>query len=177
MSSGPSLVVRRSRFVAGANAALASIVLVGAVWFLAAPAASGETPWIGAAMVVAIVAFQAWQSLRHLLQPTPVVVVEAGGLTLPQASDAPIPWTAISAVGAARSMTLIGGGRLDIGLAPEVLDRLTLGKRLLGDPIVRMPGIAPGVSVIAHGLDHNATQIQAAIAAHWPPREDAADRA
>jgi len=168
-SGAVSLIVRRSRIVAGLNAGMALAVALGAAWYLGANFADAEAPWAGAAVVAALIGYQVWQNLRHMTDPTPVVAIGADGLSLPQNADAPIPWSAITRVGAARGFAMIGGGRLDLELSPEVFFQLRLGKRMMGDPVVKMAGLPYGVSILAQGLDHRATAMLAAIETHWPP--------
>jgi hypothetical protein len=69
-------------------------------------------------------------------------------------------------------MILMGGGRLDIEVDPDVFARIRLGKRMLGDPVVKMAGLPFGISVVAQGLDRRATDMIPAIEAYWPPRAD-----
>jgi hypothetical protein len=168
--TGPrNLAVRRSRLLAGLNAALALAVVIGAAWYLHAHFADADAPWVGAAMVAVLIGYQVWHNIRHILDPTPVVTVGPEGLGLPQNADAPIPWSAISRVGAARGFAMIGGGRLDVELLPEAFAHVRLGKRLMGDPVVKMPALPYGISIVAQGLDHRASDMLAAIETHWPP--------
>jgi hypothetical protein len=173
--SAPDLVVRRSRMVAGLNAAMAAAVTVAAAWFGVTEARGGGTPWYAVGMVVVLMGFYASMSLRHFLDTTPLLVVGPDGLGFPQSADAPIPWRSVTRLGAARSFALVGGGRLDIELEPEALVGLRLGQRLMGDPLVKMVGVPYGISLNAQGLDHRASDILAAIGRHWPPRDPAED--
>lgn len=173
--TGPrTLEVRRSRILAGLNAALALAVVIGAAWYLHAHFADAEAPWVGAAMVAVLIGYQVWHNVRHIIDPTPVVTIGPEGLGLPQNADAPIPWTAISRVGAARGFAMIGGGRLDVELLPEAFVGVRLGKRLMGDPVVKMPALPLGISIVAQGLDHRASDMLAAVELHWPPQSAAA---
>ncbi len=165
------LLVRRSRIVAGMNAALALAVVLAALGYVVTHASEAEAPWMGAAMVAALIAFQAWRNLQYLTDRTPVVVIGPEGLALPLNADAPIPWTAISRLGAARGAARIGGGRLDFEVDPETFARIRLGKRMMGDPVVKMPALPYGISIVAQSLDHPAGAMQAAIEAFWPPRD------
>lgn len=171
----PDLVVRRSRLVTGMNAAMAAAVTVAAVWFGFTEARGGGTSWLAVAMVVVLMGFYAAMTTRHFFEQTPLLVVGQEGLSFPQSADAPIPWTSITRLGAARSLSLIGGGRLDVELLPEAFARIRLGQRLMGDPLVKMIGPPFGISLHAQGLDHRASDILAAIAHHWPPRDAAED--
>lgn len=173
--TAPDLVVRRSRVVTGLNAAMAAAVTVAAAWFGFTEARSGGTSWLAVAMVVVLMGFYAAMTMRHFFETTPLLVVGPEGLSFPQATDAPIPWTSVLRLGAARSFSLIGGGRLDIELAPEAFARIRLGQRLMGDPLVKMIGSPFGMSLIAQGLDHRASDILAAIGRHWPPRDATED--
>jgi hypothetical protein len=167
--SAAMLIVRRSRLVAATNAAMALAVMVAASWYLAVESGA-ETPWYAVAMLIALLGFHVWQSLRHLTEAIPVVTIGPEGLGLPQASDAPIPWDGITRLGASRSLTMIGGGRLDLEVTPEIFARLRLGRRMFGDPVVKAIASPHGFSVMAQGLDHRAADMFAAIQTHWPPR-------
>jgi hypothetical protein len=172
MTAAPRLVVRHSRVVAAMNGAMGLAVVLGALWYARANVGDAETPWMGAALVAALLGVHVWQCLQRFLDPTPVVAIGPDGLALPQATDTPIPWHAITRVGATRSMILMGGGRLDIEVDPDVFARIRLGKRMLGDPVVKMAGLPFGISVVAQGLDRRATDMIPAIEAYWPPRAD-----
>jgi hypothetical protein len=173
--TAPDLVVRRSRVVAGLNAAMAAAVTVAAAWFGFTEARGGDTSWFAVGMVVVLMGFYAAMSTRHFMETTPLLVVTAEGLYFPQSADAPIPWTSVLRLGAARSFSLVGGGRLDIELEPEAFMRIRLGQRLMGDPLVKMPAVPYGISLNAQGLDHRASDMLAAINRHWPPRDPSED--
>ncbi len=165
----PGLVVRRSRTVSAMNAAMALCVMAAAVAFLLRRPEGEDMPWLGGAAVLLLLGFHAVQSVRSLFDDRPLLTVGPEGLGLPQATDAPIPWTQVAGLGASRSMTLLGGGRLDIDLAPEAFARVRLGRRLFGDAVVKTIGPTWSISFHAQGLDHKATDILAATAAFWPP--------
>ncbi|MFM8992391.1 MAG: hypothetical protein ACKOUS_22970 [Alphaproteobacteria bacterium] len=167
----PGLVVRRSRAISAMNAAMAVCVLAAAVGFLFHRPDGEAVPWLGGAAIIALIGFHAVQSVRNLMDTTPLLTVGPEGLGLPQATDAPIPWTQVTGLGASRSMTLFGGGRLDIELVPEAFARVRLGRRLFGDAVVKTIGPTFSISFHAQGLDHKATEILAATAAYWPPRD------
>lgn len=167
----PGLVVRRSRAVSAMNMAMAVFVLAAAAGFLLDRPEGEPVPWLGGGAILALVGFHALQSLRNLKDTTPLLTVGPEGLGLPQATDAPIAWTQVAGLGASRSMTLFGGGRLDIELAPEAFARVRLGRRLFGDAVVKTIGPPFAISFNAQGLDHKATEILAATAAYWPPRD------
>jgi hypothetical protein len=167
----PGLVVRRSRAVSAMNAAMAVLVLAAAIGFLFNRPEGEAIAWLGGAAVIVLIGFHAVQSVRNLLDTSPLLTVGPEGLGLPQATDAPIAWNEVTALGASRSMTLFGGGRLDVELAPEAFARVRLGRRLFGDAVVKTIGPTFSISFHAQGLDHKATEILAATAAYWPPRD------
>ena len=171
MTGIPRLIVRHSRVVAAMNGTMGLAVVLGALWYVRANVGDSETPWIGALMVAGLLGVHVWQCLQRFLDPTPVVAIGPEGMALPQATDTAIPWHAITRVGATRSLIMIGGGRLDIEIDPDVFARIRLGKRMLGDPVVKAAGMPFGISIIAQGLDHRATDMIPTIEAYWPSRE------
>lgn len=164
----PELVVRRSRVISVMNFTMAVILAIAAIWYAGSMLRQGEGSWIGAGMVVALLVFYAWQTAWHLSDKVPLIAIGPEGMRLPSATAKTIPWRAITRIGATRSFALVGGGRLDIEVTPEVFVELKLGKRLFGDPVVKMVAAPFGVSLIAQGLDHRASEIMAMVTQYWP---------
>lgn len=169
----PEFVVRRSRVISMMNFAMALILAIAAVWYAVSVLRNGEGSWLGAGMVVALLIFYAWQTAWQLSDKTPLIAVGPDGVRLPSATHKTIAWHEIRRLGATRSFALVGGGRLDIETTPEIFAELKLGKRLFGDPVVKMVAAPFGVSLIAQGLDHRAAEILAVITQYWPPTEPA----
>ena len=96
----PGLVVRRSRAVSTMNAAMAVLVLAAAIGFLFNRPEGEAIPWLGGAAVIVLIGFHAVQSVRNLLDTSPLLTVGPEGLGLPQATDAPIAWNEVTARGA-----------------------------------------------------------------------------
>lgn len=169
--TAPELVVRRSRVIAGLTFAMAAILAVASIWYATNVVRSGEVSLLGAGLVVTLLVFYAVQTGAQLRDSTPLVVVGPDGLRVPRASAVPIAWHEIMRVGASRSFSLNGGGRLDVAVTPEAYARLKLGQRLFGDAVVKMIGTPFGFSLIAQGFDHRASDVLAAIGRYWPPQE------
>ncbi len=165
----PELVVRRSRLISIMNFVMAALLAIAAIWYTISMLSQGEGSWIGAGMVVALLVFYAWQTAWQLSDKTPLLVIGPDGLRLPSASARTIPWSEITRIGATRSFALVGGGRLDIEVTPAIFAELKLGKRLFGDPVVKMMVAPFGVSLIAQGLDHRASEMLAMVTQYWPP--------
>ncbi|MBL8701082.1 MAG: hypothetical protein JNK67_22090 [Alphaproteobacteria bacterium] len=165
----PELVVRRSRLIAGLTFAMAAILAVAAIWYAISVVRAGEVSWLGAGLVVTLLVFYAIQTGAQLRDDTPLAAIGPEGLRVPRASAAPIAWSEIRRVGASRSFSLNGGGRLDVEVVPEAFARLKLGNRLFGDAVVKMVGAPFGFSLLAQGFDHRASDMLAAIGRHWPP--------
>ena len=169
----PELVVRRSRVIAVMNFAMAAILAVAAIWYALNLLHEGQGSWLGAGLVVVLLVFYAGQTGRQFFDKTPLIAIGPEGLRLPGATAKTIAWGEITRVGATRSFALVGGGRLDIEVTPEIFVELKLGKRLLGDAVVKMALAPSGVSLIAQGLDHRASEILAVITKYWPPEPSA----
>jgi hypothetical protein len=174
MTTG-ELVVRRARFHIALQFALALLLAGFACYYGWSQYLAEEGSTVGTLLIVGLLVTYAVQVGRQCLDRTPIVIVGPAGLTLPPASPDPIAWPRVRHLGASRSLALVGGGRLDLQVDPEIYVRLKLGQRFLGDPIVKMARAPYGVSVIAQGLDHSAAAIFAAIHRHWPPPEEAPD--
>jgi hypothetical protein len=172
----PEFAVRRSRVVTGLNAGMATLVTVASAWFGFGEAIAGGTSLLAVVTVVTLLAVYSWNATRNFLDGRPLLVVAPEGIWLPQHAQAPIPWHAIQRVGASRSFALVGGGRLDLDLAAEAFVQVRVGQRLMGDHVVKMVGTPFGISLLAQGLDHPASDVLAAIGRYWPPR-DASDDA
>ncbi len=168
----PELVVRRSRIISAMNFLMALILASAAIWYAITMLHQGEGSWIGAGMVVALLGFYAWQTAWHLSDKAPLIAIGPEGMRLPSATAMTIPWPAITRIGATRSFALVGGGRLDIEVTPEIFAQLKLGKRLFGDPVVKMVVAPFGISLIAQGLDHRASEIMVMVTQYWPPASE-----
>ena len=152
-------VVRRSRWFVVANLAVAAAVLVlvalnaGYQW-----RTGGSLPV--AALIAALVAVFFWQSLRQALDRAPVLIADDAGLALPTAAAQPIPW---ARVGESRIAGWPLPSQVDLDLPADIVAAMTLGQRFLGDPVIKRRGLAPGITIVARGLDRNAAAIRAAI--------------
>lgn len=162
------LAVRRSAWFLAANLAVAAGVLA-LVLLNIAYQWQNDGPIAVAALFVLLVAVYAAQTARQLILRAPVVIVGPAGLTLPTAHDAPIPWADIGDAA-------LGGwplrSQVDLALPAETVMTLTLGQRYLGDAVIKRRGLAPGITIVARGLDRDAASILAAIHA-FTPRADA----
>jgi hypothetical protein len=165
----PDLTVRRSRFHAWAVFALATGVACGAVAYALQVFRSADGSMLAPVIIVALLAFYALQSWRQATDREPLLRISNEGIDIPSALPETIPWSAVRDVRATRSFVVLGGGRVDVEVKPEIALRLKLGSRLWGDSIVRMIGLPSSFSVVGQGLDHPARTIYAAIARHWPP--------
>ena len=167
----PELVVRRSRLIAGLTFGMAAILAVASIWYAISVVRAGEVSLLGAGLVVTLLVFYAIQTGAQLRDSTPLVIVGPEGLKVPRASATPIGWDEITRVGASRSFSLNGGGRLDVEVTPEAFARLKLGQRLFGDAVVKMIGAPFGFSLLAQGFDHRASDVLMAIGHYWPRPE------
>ena len=75
----PGLVVRRSRAVSAMNAAMAVLVLAAAVGFLLNRPEGEAIPWLGGAAVIVLIGFHAVQSVRNLMDTTPLLTIGPRG--------------------------------------------------------------------------------------------------
>jgi hypothetical protein len=107
-------------------------------------------------------------TLQQLRDRSPLVRIDASGLSMPEAAPAPIAWDRI------RTLELhagIGGARVDVAVDAETFDQIKLGRRFMGDYIVRRSGWPTGFSILAAALDRKGQLIYAAARNYWPPPE------
>ncbi len=118
-------------------------------------------------LIVAIAGVYLWHTYQMVCDRGPQVVIDATGLRLATASPDPIPWSYIWRLEAGRR--LFGGPRVEAEVAPEVVARLKLGQRFLGDNVVRLKARRNGLAIYTVGYDRTADQIFAAARRYWPP--------
>jgi hypothetical protein len=169
------LVVRRSRLAAVVGAFGGAVFALAAGFFLLHAWREGESTLAALFLFVLALAYAA-QTVERLLRDRPVLAIRPDGLHLPACADRPIAWRSVRALGTARGPVAWRGGRVDVALEPEAFARLRPGQRLLGDAVTKLRFAPNAISIHASGLDHDATQIVAALSRHWPPA-DAADAA
>lgn len=166
-----TLVVRRSAWFLAANLAVAAAVFALVLVNLAHQWRDDGALAV-AALFVLLVAAYAWQTARQLLVRAPVVIAGPAGLALPTARAEPIAW---SEIGAAAVAGWPLTSQVDLAVPAEVVASMALGQRYLGDPIIKRRGLAPGITIVARGLDHDAASILAVIRAFAPSPNEAAD--
>jgi len=159
------LVARRARWFVLCNLVMALALLALGLANVVYQFQTGGPAWVGA-LLVALVAAYAWQTVRQLVDQQPIVAVRADGLLLPTAAVEPIAWSRIQSVALGGVIT---HNQIDIALDSALLAQLTLGQRFLGDSVVKRRGVTPGISIVTGNLDHRAPAILAAIRRHWPP--------
>ena len=166
-----TLVVRRSRRMAGLNLLFASCVFGLAVAVAWQAWQQGES--FGASLLfLAIAAFWGVLMGQQFRDDAPKIVVGKDGLDMPGVCDGPVPWDKIEELALGTGLRALSGGRLDIHVDPETYSKLKLGNRWMGDLIVRRPGAKPGFTVLGAGLDTKPRVIFEAIRRHWPaPKE------
>ena len=165
----PLLIARRSKRATGMNLLAASIafgVAVATVWYAWQ---EGENV-LGPLFLLVLVTFYGVSAGQQFRDETPKVVVERAGLSLPGVTSEPIEWTHIEEIAVTTGLRAIGGGRIDIVVAPATYARLKLGQRWLGDPVVRKPGPRAAFSLACGALDTPAKTIYAAMRRHWQGR-------
>jgi hypothetical protein len=163
-----TLIVRRSRRMAGLNLIFASLVFglaVAVVWYAWN---EGETLTVPL-MFLALAAFWGVTMGQQFRDDSPKVTVDRDGLGMPGISETPIPWTKIEELALGTGLRALGGGRLDIFVSPEAFAALKLGNRWMGDIIVKRAGLRPGFTILGASLDTSTKAIVEAIHRHWPP--------
>jgi hypothetical protein len=165
--------VRRSRPHAAVQAVFAALLLALAVGNLGNIYTSDEVergPVFAALLFTVLIAFYLWQSIAHYRDRGPQVVVRSDGLMIPSALPEPIPWPRIWRVEHAGGFS--GRWRIDVDVDPEILKRMRLGQRYLGDSIVARKGIGGnGFSIHTNIYDRKAAELAAAIRRYWPPAD------
>lgn len=165
-----TLIVRRSRLMAGLNLLFASGVFGLAVAVTWQAWQQGES--FGASLLfLAIAAFWGVLMGQQFRDDTPKIVVGENGLEIPGVADAPLDWDKIEELALGTGVRALGGGRLDIYVDPETYSKLKLGNRWMGDSIVKRAGIRPGFTILGAGLDAKTRTIFDAMRRHWPPAE------
>ncbi len=162
------LEVRRSRRYASLQlTALAALFALGIWSLLQNPAATRNVDTLlTGGFFAAIMAYYLWRQALQARDRQPLVVIDAGGLTLPTSRPEPIPWRSLREVRCRASA--LGGGRLDIVVDPEVFQTMRFGMRALGETIVSRPAEANAFSILTRAYDHSATEIFSAMRAYKP---------
>lgn len=166
-----TLIVRRSRRMAGLNLLFASGVFGLAVAVTWQAWQQGES--LGASLLfLAIAAFWGVLMGQQFRDDAPKVVVGKDGLDMQGVSDGPVPWDKIEELALGTGVRALGGGRLDIYVDLETYSKLKLGNRWMGDLIVRRAGTRPGFTILGAGLDTKPRVVFEALRRHWPvPKE------
>ncbi len=165
-----TLIVRRSRRMAGLNLLFASGVFGLAVAVTWQAWQQGES--LGASLLfLGIAAFWGVLMGQQFRDDAPKIVVGKDGLEMPDVADAPIRWEKIEELALGTGIRALSGGRLDVFVDPETYSKLKLGNRWMGDPIVRRAGTQPGFTILGAGLDTKPRVVFEAIRRHWPPAE------
>jgi hypothetical protein len=165
-----TLIVRRSRKVAGLNLLFASC-LFGLAVAVAWQTWRQDEPVAAALMFLVVAAFWGVLMGQQFRDTEPKVIVGRDGLELPGVAPATIPWDKIEEFAVGTGLRAIGGGRLDIFVDAKTYSTLKLGKRWMGDIIVKRMGMRPGFTILGAALDAKTRQIFDAITRHWPPAE------
>ncbi len=163
----PLLIVRRSRRMAGLNLLFGSIgfgLAVSALWY---GWQAGED-LLGPMVLLVIVTLYGVQAGQQFRDDSPKLVIERQGLSLPGVTDAPVEWTQIQDVALARGLGAIGGGHINVVVDAATFQRLKLGIRWLGDPVVKGKGMRPSFAILGSALDTDTKTIFAAMRRHWP---------
>lgn len=163
-----TLIVRRSKRMAGLNLIFASLVFGLAVavnWYAWQEGQALTVPL----MFLGLAVFWGVMMGQQFRDDTPKVVVGRDGLDMPGVSDGPIPWGKIEELALGMGLRSLGGGRLDIFVSSEVFVGLKLGNRWMGDIIVKRAGLRPGFTILGASLDTSTKAIVEAIRRHWPP--------
>lgn len=164
----PTLVVRRSKRMAGLNLIFASLVFglaVAVIWYAWREGESLTVPL----MFLGLAVFWGVMMGQQFRDDSPKVVVGADGLDMPGVSDGPIPWGKIEELALGMGLRSLGGGRLDVFVSAEVFVALKLGNRWMGDLIVKRAGLRPGFTILGASLDTSTKDIVEGIRRHWPP--------
>ncbi len=165
-----TLIVRRSRKVAGLNLLFASCLFGLAVAVAWQTWREGESP-TAAFVFLAVAAFWGVLMGQQFRDTEPKVIVGRDGLELPGVAPATIPWDKIEEFAVGTGLRALGGGRLDVFVDAPTFATLKLGNRWMGDPIVKRMGMRPGFTILGAALDAKARLIFEAITRHWPPAE------
>jgi hypothetical protein len=163
-----TLIVRRSKRMAGLNLIFASLVFglaVAVVWYAWNENEALTVPL----MFLGLAVFWGVTMGQQFRDDTPKVVAGRDGLDMPGVSDGPIPWGKIDELALGTGLRALGGGRLDVFVSPEVFASLKLGNRWMGDIIVKRAGLRPGFTILGASLDTSTKAIVEAIRRHWPP--------
>lgn len=164
----PLLIVRRSRRMTAFNLLFASLAFglaVASLWY----AWRADEALGGPLMMLVVVALYGVQAGQQFRDETPKVIVERAGLSLPGVTDAPIAWSSIGEIALARGLLGLAGGHVHVAVDAATFQRLKLGIRWLGDPVVKGKGMAPALMILGAPLDTGAKTIFAAMRRHWPP--------
>lgn len=163
-----TLVVRRSKRMAGLNLIFASVVFglaVAVVWY----AWREDEKLIVPLMFLGLAAFWGVMMGQQFRDETPKLAVGPDGLELPGIAETPIPWGKIEELALGTGLRALGGGRLDVFVTPDVFAELKLGNRWMGDMIVKRAGLRPGFTILGANLDTSTKTVVDAIKRHWPP--------
>lgn len=163
-----TLIVRRSKRMAGLNLLFASLVFglaIAVVWYAWREGESLTTPL----MLLALAIFWGVTMGQQFRDDAPKAIVGRDGLDLPGVSDGPIPWSKVEELALGTGLRALGGGRLDVFVSAEVFAALKLGNRWMGDIIVKRAGLRPGFTILGASLDTSTKDIVEAIRRHWPP--------
>lgn len=163
-----TLIVRRSKRMAGLNLVFASLVFglaIAVVWYAIREGEALTTPL----MFMALAIFWGVMMGQQFRDDAPKVIVGRDGLDLPGVSDGPIPWVKVEELALGTGLRALGGGRLDIFVSAEMFVALKLGNRWMGDLIVKRAGLRPGFTILGASLDCPTKDIVEAIRRHWPP--------
>jgi hypothetical protein len=163
-----TLIVRRSKRMAGLNLIFASLVFglaVAVVWYAWNEGEKLMVP----AMFLGLAIFWGVMMGQQFRDEAPKVAIGRDGLDLPGVSDGPIPWGRIEELALGTGLRALGGGRLDVFVSAEIFAQLKLGNRWMGDMIVKRAGLRPGFTILGAHLDTSTASIVEAIRRHWPP--------
>lgn len=116
-----------------------------------------------------LMAFYVWQLVGQIRDQRPLLIVAPDGLHLPASRDAPIPWPSIQRITCRAA--LIGRGRIDVEVDPEIYASLRLGSRILGDAIVRRAAVRGEFAILMQAADRSAVEAFTAIRRYWSPSQ------